>query len=103
MLPMAIRLGVFVLLISDYWGDPGLALSPLARPFCSTPTTCPCLIGRSQLQRAMRMPRQTPAPPPWKAVAEASALASRCSTVLSHCPYREIALPASPPLSRLQP
>jgi hypothetical protein len=66
MLPMTSRLGVLVLLICDYWGDPGLALSPLARPFCSTPTSCPSLILRKQVEQAIGAPPQTPAPPPWE-------------------------------------
>jgi hypothetical protein len=61
MLLVTSRLGILLLLICDYWGDPGLALSPLARPFCSTPTHCPTLGMRDQVELAIKVP----APPAW--------------------------------------
>ncbi len=98
MLPVASRLGILLLLICDYWGDPGLALSPLARPLCSTPANCTSFLLRGQVEHVIANPPQTPA-----GVPAISTTTGRGSTEPGPGSVSQTALPASPPLPRLQP
>ena len=59
-MPLIGRLFLLLLLACDFVGDPGLAVSPLARPHCSTPTHDHSLLLRGALERNIVRSAESP-------------------------------------------